>query len=131
LYSDSGTKKIVLISKFDDINFSANGEVGEWLSSPPARFRHWRKNQRFANMYYTYIIHSEKFGRYYTGHCKSCESRLKDHNRGKVKSTKAYIPWKIVYTEEFATKSEAFNREMGIKSYKSGEAFKKLVNKNI
>lgn len=80
-------------------------------------------------MYFVYILHSEKFSRYYTGHCKNCKERLKDHNRGKVKSTKAYVPWKIVHTEQFETKSEAFRREMEIKSYKSGEAFKRLIKK--
>ncbi|MEW6652758.1 MAG: hypothetical protein AB1394_04720 [Bacteroidota bacterium] len=45
----------------------------------------------------------------------------------KVKSTKAYVPWKIVYLEHFESKSEAFKREMQIKRYKSGNAFKKLI----
>ncbi|MCZ7603993.1 MAG: GIY-YIG nuclease family protein [Melioribacteraceae bacterium] len=80
-------------------------------------------------MYFVYILHSEKYSRYYIGHCKNCKSRLKDHNRGKVKSTKAYVPWNIVHTEQFETKSEAYQREMEIKSYKSGEAFKRLIQK--
>ncbi len=80
-------------------------------------------------MYYVYILHSQSRDRYYIGHCKNLDSRLNEHNRGKVKSTKAFVPWKIVYTEQYNTKSEAFSREMNIKSYKSGEAFKKLVRK--
>ena len=80
-------------------------------------------------MYFVYILYSKKFERYYTGHSKDCEDRLKDHNRGKVRSTKAYVPWEIVYTEKFETKSEAYRREMEIKSYKTGEAFRKLIRK--
>ncbi len=49
------------------------------------------------------------------------------HNLGKVKSTKFYKPWKVIYTETFNTKPEAYKREQQIKSYKSGEAFKKLI----
>lgn len=45
----------------------------------------------------------------------------------KVRSTKAYSPWDIVYVEEFASKLGAYKRELKIKSYKGGEAFKKLI----
>ncbi len=119
--------------------YSANGEVpafvkttagkGEWRSSPPERSRLKTGKPNGLNMYFVYILHSEKFSRYYVGHSKNCESRLSDHNKGKVKSTKAYVPWSIIYTEQFQTKSEAFRREMEIKSYKGGEAFRKLVHK--
>ena len=51
--------------------------------------------------------------------------RLKRHNQGKVRSTKAYIPWKVVYTEEYQTKSEAYQREMFFKSI-DGYQFLKL-----
>ncbi|AFN75437.1 excinuclease abc c subunit domain protein [Melioribacter roseus P3M-2] len=80
-------------------------------------------------MYYVYILKSEIRERYYIGHTADYEIRLKDHNRGKVRSTKPYVPWKIVYLEEFNSKSEAFKREMQIKSYKSGEAFRRLIEK--
>ena len=54
--------------------------------------------------------------------------RLKRHNRGKVRSTKAYIPWKVVYTEEFQTKSEAYQREM---FFKSIDGYQFLKSKGI
>ncbi|MFC2082306.1 GIY-YIG nuclease family protein [Bacteroidota bacterium] len=79
-------------------------------------------------MYYVYILKSMSHDRFYIGHTKNIEKRLSDHNRGKVKSTKPFVPWEIVYTEEFKSKSEAFKREMQIKSYKSGEAFQHLVS---
>ncbi|AFN75436.1 excinuclease abc c subunit domain protein [Melioribacter roseus P3M-2] len=80
-------------------------------------------------MYYVYILKSVIRERYYIGHTADYEKRLKDHNRGKVRSTKPYVPWKIVYLEEFNSKSEAFKREMQIKSYKNGEAFRRLIEK--
>jgi len=79
------------------------------------------------DMYYTYILKSKNHNRYYIGHTESLDDKLKIHNRGKVKSTKAFVPWKIVYTESYNTKSEAYKREMQIKSYKSGEAFHTLI----
>jgi putative endonuclease len=40
------------------------------------------------NMFYTYIIQSEKSGRYYIGHTENIEARLERHNAGKVTATK-------------------------------------------
>ena len=42
----------------------------------------------FSNMYYVYILKSEKSGIYYTGIAIDINLRLKDHNRGKSKFTK-------------------------------------------
>ncbi|MCK6604527.1 MAG: GIY-YIG nuclease family protein [Ignavibacteriaceae bacterium] len=67
-------------------------------------------------MYYSYILVSEKTSRHYYGHCEDPEKRLKAHNTGKVKFTKNYTPWKIHFFEEFATKSEAYRRELFYKS---------------
>jgi len=78
-------------------------------------------------MFIVYILRSRKSNRYYIGHTSNIEDRLRTHNAGKVKSTKAYVPWELVYAEEYLSKSEAFKREMQIKKYKSGEAFKSLL----
>lgn len=42
--------------------------------------------------------------------------RLKMHNSGKVRSTKGYRPWEIVYSEEFETREQAREREKFLKS---------------
>ena len=78
-------------------------------------------------MYYVYILKSLKNKRYYIGHTGDLQRRLTEHNSGKTKSTKGYVPWIIVYTEIYKTKSEAYKREKEIKSYKSGIKFKKLI----
>ncbi len=79
-------------------------------------------------MYFIYILKSLASDRYYIGHTSELDKRLKEHNRGKTRSTKCYVPWRVVYTEEYNTKSEAFRRELEIKSYKSGLKFKELQN---
>ena len=78
-------------------------------------------------MYQVYILKSEIQTKYYIGHSHNFTERLVAHNGGKVRSTKAYRPWKIVYSELCESKREAYKRELQIKSYKGGEAFKKLV----
>ena len=81
-------------------------------------------------MYNVYILESlQKRNKYYIGHTCNLVNRLGRHNRGLVKSTKSARPWKIVYSETFDTKSFAYKRELKIKSYKGGEAFKRLIGK--
>jgi putative endonuclease len=101
--------------------------VGEWLPSPRRGSAEGGKTN--VLMFIVYILYSDNFNRFYVGHTKNIVQRLKDHNRGNVRSTKAYVPWRVVYTEKYVTKSDAFCREMEIKSYKSGEAFRKLLQK--
>ncbi len=79
-------------------------------------------------MYFTYILYSQSKSRYYIGSCANISQRLARHNQGFVRSSKYGIPWKVIYFEDFKTRQEAFKRERQIKSYKGGEAFKKLVN---
>ena len=80
-------------------------------------------------MYFVYILKSDKSNRYYIGCTSKLKRRIDEHNTGKVLSTKAYTPWSLVYVEKFISKSEAFNREQKIKSFKSGNAFNNLINK--
>ena len=66
--------------------------------------------------YFTYVLYSQKFGRYYKGHCESLNRRLAWHNAGKTKSTRPYRPWKIIYYERFETREEAIARERYFKT---------------
>ena len=62
-----------------------------------------------------YILKSEKTDKFYVGHTEDFSRRLSKHNSGKNKSTKNGIPWKIIFTEEFDTRSEAMKSELQIK----------------
>ncbi len=64
----------------------------------------------------TYILRSEINRTHYYGHTKNLNDRLKRHNGGKVRSTKAKRPWGLIYSEKFETKSEAYQRELFFKS---------------
>ena len=67
-------------------------------------------------MFYVYIIYSQQLQRYYVGSTEVVEKRLQEHNRGKSASTRAGIPWELIRTEYFATRSEAMLRERKIKA---------------
>ncbi len=67
-------------------------------------------------MYFVYILRSNKTGAFYKGHYSNIENRLAQHNAGETQSTKAGIPWQIVYVEEFNTHEEAIKREKYFKT---------------
>ncbi len=64
----------------------------------------------FEFMHYTYILKSKIKDTFYIGSCEDLVKRLERHNLGNSRSTKAYIPWEVVYFEEYPTKSEAIKR---------------------
>jgi len=78
-------------------------------------------------IYYLYIIYSKSFNRYYTGHTDNLIRRLHEHNSGHTKSTKAGIPWSLVYSKSFNSKSEAMKEEYRIKKMKSRIFIEKLI----
>lgn len=67
--------------------------------------------------YYSYVLRSKKNGILYKGSIVNLEKRIIYHNQGKVRFTSKYTPWELVLSEEFATRSEALDRE---KWYKTG-----------
>ncbi len=78
-------------------------------------------------IYTLYILKSNKSGRYYVGSTSNIIHRLAEHNGGRVKSTRAYIPWSVAYTKTFHSLSEARRRELQAKSWKSRDAIEKLL----
>ena len=78
-------------------------------------------------MYYTYIIQSQKSGKFYIGSCQNIEVRLYRHNAGATFSTKLGRPWKLVYYESFQNNSDALKREREIKLKKSRKYIEYLI----
>ncbi len=67
-------------------------------------------------MYSVYILKSKKDGRYYYGSTSDLDKRIKEHNAGKVRSTKNRRPLILHYSEIYETKTEAIRRERFFKS---------------
>lgn len=65
--------------------------------------------------YYTYVLKC-KDESLYCGYTDNLERRVQCHNEGKgAKYTRARRPVRLVYFEEYGTKSEAMSREYEIK----------------
>jgi putative endonuclease len=78
-------------------------------------------------MYYVYVLKSISSGRFYKGFCSNISHRLSEHNAGKTKSTKPFIPWELVYFEEFESQAEAIRREKYFKSAAGRKFLSKVI----
>jgi putative endonuclease len=67
-------------------------------------------------VYYTYVIQSEKDGHWYTGFTNDLRKRFGEHNKGVVFSTKNKGPWKLIYYEGCLDEDDARAREKYLKS---------------
>jgi len=66
--------------------------------------------------YYVYILLC-KDGSFYTGYAKDVKRRVERHKKGQgARYTRMHEPEKILYVEEFDSRSEAMKREREIKS---------------
>jgi putative endonuclease len=79
---------------------------------------------------YVYIIKSKKNGRIYVGSTEDVSLRLEQHNKGDSKSTKSYVPWELIRSEEYSDKTLALKREKFFKSGKGRRALKNLLGLN-
>ncbi len=77
--------------------------------------------------YYVYVIKSIKDNIRYVGSTENIERRLKEHNLGKQRYTKGHRPWRLVYQEEFSSRSEAMKQERFYKSSTGRRRLDKLI----
>jgi putative endonuclease len=78
-------------------------------------------------MYWMYILYSDTLNKFYIGSTNNLQRRLHEHNIGKSTYTKKGKPWRLILSEQYDTRNDAWKREMVIKSYKGGIQFKQLL----
>lgn len=82
-------------------------------------------------MYYVYILYSETKDSYYIGQTNNRERRTSEHELRTGRYTSGKGPWKIVYQEEFETRSLAMRREKFLKTGKGREYWKDKLKKPL
>lgn len=84
-------------------------------------------------MWCVYMIKSAQKNWYYIGSTDSLTRRLSEHNKGRVISTKRYIPLKLVFLKELKTEKEAREYEKRLKKRRKEkeELIRKIENKNL
>jgi len=70
--------------------------------------------------YFVYIVESVSTGKRYVGHTDDLDRRFGQHNCREHNPCKYTSrnrgPWKLIYHEQYATRSEAMRREKWLKS---------------
>ncbi len=79
--------------------------------------------------YFVYILYSTKLERYYIGSTEDIAMRLKEHLWEHKGFTSKAKDWELKYSERFTAKTDAINRELLIKKWKSRKMIEKLINK--
>ena len=80
-------------------------------------------------MAFFYILYSESIDKFYIGYSLDLKARLAIHNTNHKGFTGKTNDWKIVYSEKFDTKSEAYARERQVKKWKSRKRIVALIEK--
>ncbi|MBC6368438.1 MAG: GIY-YIG nuclease family protein [Algoriphagus aquaeductus] len=79
---------------------------------------------------YFYIIFSPSKDRFYIGHtCEGLADRLRKHNSNHKGFTGGLSDWEVLYFEEYAKKTDAYQREREVKSWKSRKKIEDLISK--
>ncbi len=71
---------------------------------------------------WVYALRSENTGRRYVGITAHLQRRVSQHNNGQTQSTRAGVPWRLIYRESCPDHAHAREREKFLKSGQ-GRAF--------
>jgi len=64
------------------------------------------------------VLYNKEKNFIYIGYSSNLKQRIKEHNSGKSKSTKHYVPLNLIFYEAYSTKSDAKRRENYLKTNK-------------
>ena len=82
-------------------------------------------------MYYVYLLKSFVNGDLYVGYTSDLKQRFTQHNSKRVRSTKPYAPWQLVYYEAYANKNDAAKREKHLKLHRVKEDLKIQISNSL
>ena len=80
--------------------------------------------------YVVYYLYSEVLGKYYIGKTSNLDTRLHDHNRGKVSYTSKGIPWELIGYIKCHNTTESTKLEIKLKKAKNKKYVKWYIKEN-
>ena len=80
-------------------------------------------------MFTVYALYNSESKKIYIGQTANLDKRLWEHNQkfGNHFTAKITGEWRLIYKEEYNTRSEAIKREKSLKSFKGREFLKNLI----
>jgi putative endonuclease len=80
--------------------------------------------------FFVYLLQSEVDQSFYIGFSEDLQRRLEQHNAGLSTYTALKTPWKLVYFEQFDSKTEALKREKFLKRMRNRAFYERLIDNN-
>ncbi len=80
-------------------------------------------------MFTVYVLRSMATGGLYTGYTSDMAYSIEQHNHDINAETKGRGPWRLVYQEQYKTRTEAMSRERFLASEKGREELKRLLTR--
>ena len=81
--------------------------------------------------YFTYILLSLSDRKFYIGYTENVFKRLEQHNNGENQSTKARIPFELIYFEAHRSKKDAIRRESYFKTTSGKRTLQKVLRESL
>jgi putative endonuclease len=108
---------------FFDENRRTLASLPGWRNLPAGR----QVGRRMTSKYFVYAIKSLSRNYIYVGLTDDVERRFLEHNAGHNRSTRAYRPFRLLYSEETQGRQSARKREKYLKSGVGKEFLKTLI----
>jgi len=77
--------------------------------------------------FYVYALISLRNSHLYIGQTDNLDRRIKQHNLGKVLSTKSYIPYRLLYKKSFKDRKSAVIKEKELKTSQGRRFLRSLI----
>jgi putative endonuclease len=81
-----------------------------------------------VKFYYVYILQNRSKDFIYIGYSENLQERYKQHNDGKVRSTKPYHPLELIHYEAYKNIKDAKRREKYLKTNKGRKTLLAMLN---
>ena len=121
----------MLISQINGAVAACPAKGGKWSKmylSPPWRGKLLKRYDTIIHMAFVYILQNIDTSRYYIGSCIDIDKRVRRHQLHTGGRTTHKGNWKFICFKQCNSISDARILEKKIKSYKGGNAFKKIIN---
>lgn len=79
-------------------------------------------------MHYVYVLINPSTKRLYIGFTSNLERRIDEHRYKKVKSTKYWPKFELIFYEAFKVKDDGIRRELYLKSTKGKRTLRLMLN---
>ena len=80
-------------------------------------------------MFYVYLLQSNS--KMYVGITTDLKRRVNEHNKGQNVSTKAYLPWTLIFYEAYIKREDATRREKYLKTTQGRQALRRMLRYHL